>query len=281
MRTSMISILIIAVSCLSSCSNNGDVAKELVENFFIAATDSTACVKIKDIYPQFDSLGIAIKRDVLDINDAIQKKGDTIIVSGQNSYTGEDGIFKQDSVKFYIHKDKNGKFKIVNSEGLIITPTYLKDFVKQIDLKNSAKTDIEKNKLLSDLNGFYRSIYIDAYIELRAGVKVSYWDWETDYSNEPHGQAWIINNTNLTIRNIKYNVKYYDRNKQYISDDNGNACSKLSPGEKYRFTFYSTHVKGPSSANLSIDFADSNVDNIIASKQYTVADFNKYCKDNK
>ena len=92
MRTSLISILIIAASCLSSCSNNGDVAKELVENFFIAATDSTASVKIKDIYPQFDSLGIAIKRDVLDINDAIQKKGDTIIVSGQNSYTGEDGI---------------------------------------------------------------------------------------------------------------------------------------------------------------------------------------------
>ena len=173
MRTSLISILIIAASCLSSCSNNGDVAKELVENFFIAATDSTASVKIKDIYPQFDSLGIAIKRDVLDINEAIQKKGDTIIVSGQNSYTGEDGVFKQDSVKFYIHKDKNGKFKIVNSEGLIITPTYLKDLAKQIDLKNSAKTDIEKYKLISDLNGFYRSIYIDAYIELRAGVKVS------------------------------------------------------------------------------------------------------------
>ena len=279
MRLTALSTIIIGACCFTSCSNGGDAAKELVTNFFTAATDSTAGMKVKDIYPMYDSLHVEVKRDVLDFNDDIQKKGDTIIMSGQNSYTGTDGVFKQDSVKFYVAKNKDGNLTIVDSEGLIETPSYLKDFAKQIGLKNFAIQDLKKSKEISELAGFYQDKCFEAYIELRKGVKITYWDWETDYSNEPHGQAWIINNTGLTIYNVKYTVNYNDRNGGFISSDTGTACSKLSPGEKYRFTFYTSHVKNPSTANISLDFASSNVENIVASKGYTLKDFKKYCKE--
>lgn len=270
-------LLLISTGCMTSCISDATRAKELVTTFYSAATDSISGLKVIDYYPMFDSLHVSIKCDVLDLDDDVIEKNDTLIVSGQNSYTDTNGVFKQDSIKFYIAKDKLKEYKIVNSQGIILMPDYLKDFAKQIGLKKQNLKDLDQVKLNEMLQDFYSDKCIDAIFELYTGVKISYWDWKTDYSNEPQGQAWIINNTNITIKNIKYIVSYYDGSHNYISDDTGTACSKLSPGEKYRFTFYTSHVKSPSSANLKLDFASSNVDAIISSKGYTEEDFINYC----
>ena len=278
----LLHLLLIAVSIvgLLSCSSKKEEAKELVSAFFTAATDSASGLKTSDYYSTYDTLSIKLKSDVLDINDEVKSKGDTLIVEGQNSYTSENGVFTQDSIKFFIAKVKGKEgLQIINSAGLIKVPDFLKRFAKSLNVSLDGRTDFQLNDLLTKLNKFYSSKAFDAYMELFQGIQVTYWDWETDYSEEPHGQAWLKNNLDITITDIKYIVTYYDRNNNFISDDTGTACRSLKPGEKYRFSFYTSHVKYSSKANLKLDFTSANVENMLYSKRYSKADFVKFCKE--
>lgn len=278
----LLHILLIAVPIvgLLSCSSKKEEAKELVSAFFTAATDSTSGLKTSDYYSTYDILSIQLKSDVLDINDEVESKDDTLIVTGQNSYTSENGVFTQDSIKFFISKVKGKEgLQIISSIGLIKVPDFLEQFAKSLNVSLEGKKDFQLNDLLINLNKFYTSKAFDAYMELFKGVQITYWDWETDYSEEPHGQGWLKNNLDITISDIKYTVTYYDRNHNFISDDTGTACRSLKPGEKYRFSFYTSHVKYPSKANLKLDFTSANIDKILYSKRYTKADFDKFCKE--
>lgn len=246
---------------LMSCGSKSDKSKELVSDFFKAVSDTTYKVKASDVYPTFDSLHVAIKTDVLDLNDMVEEKNGEYQVSGVNNYTNERGVFKQDSVRFYIAYDEKAKdLRIVDSKGLVAMPEYLAEFSKYLGVTTKGMKDSKLSELASKLEDFYRSKGLDALIDLYAKVKISYWDWETSYSNEPHGQAWVVNNSDVTISNIKYIVSYYDSKDGFISDDTGTACSSLKPGEKYRFTFWTSHVKNPSRANLKLDFGSSNIE---------------------
>ena len=283
MRTPLsIITLFVGAGLIASCSSNSDVAKETVENFFVAATDSTSGHKPSEYYPTFDSLGVMVRCDVLDIADVNTKK-DTIVVSCMNSYTDIRGVFRQDSVKFYLRKSKKtNELQIINSAGLVSVEGEMKDFAESLGLlPNKSLKDMELTDLMSKVYSFYFSKSMEAYVELYSGVQIVSWDWETYYDGEPHGQAWIKNNTDVTIEDIKYIVRYSDSRGNFISEDTGTACNKLSPGEKYRFTFYTSHIKNPSTANLKLDFKSSSIERIIYSKGYTKADFYNFHKEKK
>ena len=275
-------ILFVGAGLILSCSSNSDVAKTTVENFFVAATDSTSGHKPSEYYPTFDSLGVMVRSDVLDIADVNTKK-DTMVVSCMNSYTDIRGVFRQDSVKFYLSKSKKtDELQIINSTGLVSVEGEMKDFAESLGLlPNKSLKDMELTELMSKVYSFYFSKSMEAYVELYSGVKITSWDWETYFDGEPHGQAWIKNNTDVTLEGIKYVVRYFDSRGNFISEDTGTACNKLSPGEKYRFTFYTSHIKYPSTANLKLDFKSSNIETIIYSKGYTKEDFYKFHNDNK
>ena len=283
MRTPLsIITLFVGAGLIASCSSNSDVAKETVEKFFVAATDSTSGHKPSEYYPTFDSLGVMVRCDVLDIADVNTKK-DTIVVSCMNSYTDIRGVFRQDSVKFYLSKSKKtNELQIINSAGLVSVEGEMKDFAESLGLlPNKSLKDMELTDLMSKVYSFYFSKSMEAYVELYSGVQITSWDWETYYDGEPHGQAWIKNNTDVTIEDIKYIVRYSDSRGNFISEDTGTACNKLSPGEKYRFTFYTSHIKNPSTANLKLDFKSSSIERIIYSKGYTKADFYNFHKEKK
>lgn len=261
---------------LMSCTNKSKKIEEVIKSFYIAATDSAKGIKATEYYPKFDSLHIKLRSDVVDFDDNMIKVNDTMIVSCQNNYTDERGILHQDSAKFYLTKDK-GHYQIVDSKGILQISNSLKNFGKRlVFLPLDKMRDQELAPLLSKLNDFYLSKYLDTYIELKNDVKILSWDWETYDDGEPYGEACFCNDTSLTLSDIMYTIKYFDRNGNVVSEDTGSACNELKPHEKYRFTFYSSHVINPSKANLSLDFNSSTIEQIVQSKNYTKEDFEKY-----
>lgn len=174
--------------CLMSCSSKSNKSKDLVSDFFKAVSDTTYKVKTSDVYPTFGSLHVEIKTDVLDLNDMVEENNGEYQVSVVNNYTNERGVFKQDCVKFYIAYDKKAKdLRIVDSKGLVTMPEYLTEFSKYLGVTTKGLKDSKLSELADKLDDFYRSKGLEALIDLYGKVKISYWDWEISYSNEPHG----------------------------------------------------------------------------------------------
>lgn len=96
--------IIVSLMILSSCSHKNE-AIELSRDFFTSLSDSTYGKPV-DFYPDYDSLGIEAKSDVVDIEESdILEKNDTIIVRCYNNYTNSEGTFKQDSC-YPVHYEK-------------------------------------------------------------------------------------------------------------------------------------------------------------------------------
>ena len=89
------SVFIISLMILSSCSHK-DEAIELSRDFFASLSDSTYG-KPNDFYPDYDSLGIEAKSDIVDIEASdVTEKNDTFTVRCYNNYTNSEGTFMQD-----------------------------------------------------------------------------------------------------------------------------------------------------------------------------------------
>ncbi|WP_300729919.1 hypothetical protein [uncultured Bacteroides sp.] len=267
--------IVIGLVGLTACRNDKENAKESVVSFFKAATDSAYSLSVKDLYPLFDSLRLDITSDVLDISDNIVKKNDTMMVACQNSYTDSYGVFKQDSLTFYLlPNSKTGKYYISNSQGLVKISSDMGIFAKTLglDIRSNMK-DLELAHLQFWLYQYYTEKAIEAYVDLMTGVVIKSWNWDTYYDGEPHGEAWIVNNTNQVVEGIEYVVKYFDYKGNLLTEDTGNACNRIQPGEKYRFTFYSSHVIEPSKANLKLNFKAASINNYVLSQEFTKEDF--------
>jgi hypothetical protein len=86
------SVFIISLMILSSCSHK-DEAIELSRDFFASLSDSTYG-KPNDFYPDYDSLGIEAKSDIVDIETSdVTEKNDTFTVRCYNNYTNSEGTF--------------------------------------------------------------------------------------------------------------------------------------------------------------------------------------------
>ncbi len=269
-------LLLLIVTSLISCTKKSKKAEEVIKSFYAAATNSLKGIKPMEYYPEFDSLHIKLKSDVINFGDKLIERNDTMIMTCQNNYTDEKGTFRQDSIRFYLIKGKR-HYQIVDSKGIIQIPESLKVFGKKIGVSALDKIrDVQLASLLSKLNDFYLSKFLDAYIELSRNVKILTWSWETDDDGEPSGEASFYNNSSIILSNIIYTIKYYNRNGNIISEDTGNACNELKPHEKCRFTFYSSNVINPAKASLTLDFDNSNIEQILQSMNYTKNDFEKY-----
>ena len=125
-----------------------------------------------------------------------------------------------------------------------------------------------------------RSMMWDKYIEVRAElatkVKIANWSWETSYSGDAHGEGRVVNNLDYSISGIKYHVTYYDRNGDFMAEDEGSISKTLYPGEKYNFTFWSSNAKNPHTANLRLDFPENMIIKIIKGMNYTGKEFKGY-----
>lgn len=277
------SAIVIMISMIALCScNHKDEAIQLSKDFFYALSDTTyGCPR--DFYPQYDSLNVDAKSDVVDIDESeVYEKRDTFEVHCFNNYTDEGGTFKQDSVILFITKDSTNLLKIVDSRGLIVVDKDTKGFGNAIGaFKKKNINDLKLAKTVDIVKSIMYDKYLDVSAELREKVKILNWSWETSYSGDAHGEGRIVNNLDYSISGIKYHVTYYDRRGDFMAEDDGSISKTLYPGEKYNFTFWSSNAKYPNTASLRLQFSDNTILAIMKSKQYTGKEYNEYIKTMK
>ena len=179
MRYVVFTLLITLV--LSSCSHKNE-AIELTRSFFTSLSDSTYGSPA-DFYPQYDSLQIEAKSDVVDIEESeITEKNDSIIVRCMNNYTDARGTFKQDSVVIFITKDKDSEWYIYNSQGLISIDKDIEWFGKKTRaLGKRTMYDLQLAEVLSNLYSLMREKYWEQYFQVQTLVEIHNWSWETSY----------------------------------------------------------------------------------------------------
>ncbi len=276
MRYVVFTLLITLV--LSSCSHKNE-AIELTRSFFTSLSDSTYGSPA-DFYPQYDSLQIEAKSDVVDIEESeITEKNDSIIVRCMNNYTDARGTFKQDSVVIFITKDKDSEWYIYNSQGLISIDKDIEWFGKKTGaLGKRTMYDLQLAEVLSNLYSLMREKYWEQYFELKTQVEILNWSWETSYDGTAHGEARINNKLPYSVSGIKYQITYYDRQNNYMTEDEGRVSKTLNPNEKYNFTFWSSNAKFPTKANLRLDFSDKTVYELMKEKLYTGKEFEEFTK---
>ena len=276
MRYVVFTLLITLV--LSSCSHKNE-AIELTRSFFTSLSDSTYGSPA-DFYPQYDSLQIEAKSDVVDIEESeITEKNDSIIVRCMNNYTDARGTFKQDSVVIFITKDKDSEWYIYNSQGLISIDKDIEWFGKKTGaLGKRTMYDLQLAEVLSNLYSLMREKYWEQYFELKTQVEILNWTWETSYDGTAHGEARINNKLPYSVSGIKYQITYYDRQNNYMTEDEGRVSKTLNPNEKYNFTFWSSNAKFPTKANLRLDFSDKTVYELMKEKPYTGKEFEEFTK---
>ena len=276
MRYVVFTLLITLV--LSSCSHKNE-AIELTRSFFTSLSDSTYGSPA-DFYPQYDSLQIEAKSDVVDIEESeITEKNDSITVRCMNNYTDAKGTFRQDSVVIFITKDKDSEWYIYNSQGLISIDKDIEWFGKKTGaLGKRTMYDLQLAEVLSNLYSLMREKYWEQYFELKTQVEILNWSWETSYDGTAHGEARINNKLPYSVSGIKYQITYYDRQNNYMTEDEGRVSKTLNPNEKYNFTFWSSNAKFPTKANLRLDFSDKTVYELMKEKLYTGKEFEEFTK---
>ena len=279
MRRFVFSLLTTIV--LSSCSHKNE-AIELTRSFFTSLSDSTYGSPT-DFYPQYDSLQIEAKSDVVDIEESyITEKNDSITVRCMNNYTDEKGTFRQDSVIIFITKDQDSEWYIYNSQGLITIDKDIEWFGKETGaFGKKPMNDLQLSVVLGKLYSLFRDKYWEQYFELKSQVEILDWSWETSYDGTAHGEARIKNKLPYSVSGIKYQVTYYDRQHNYMAEDDGSVSKTLNPEEKYNFTFWSSNAKYPSRARLTLEFSDRVVYDLLKAKYYTGTEFQEYIKKSK
>lgn len=263
----------------SSCSRHDEVIA-LSKGFFYSLAD-TLYANPRDYYPLYDSLKIAAKSDMVEIDESnIQDKGDTIIVKCLNSYTSIDGTFKQQDILLFFKTDNNKQLYICDSQGLIDLDKNIKKYgLATGALSNSPLNDTELSKRYEELQAMLFMEYVSTHLMLQEKVKIQKWSWDTSYySGEANGEARIVNNLDFPIDGIKYEVTYFDYQGNFMANDDGRISKTLYPGEKYNFTFWSSNAKYPSRARLELIFPEKLIEEIIINKEYTGNEYRDYIK---
>ena len=273
--------IVFSLMILSSCSHKNE-AIELSRDFFSSLSDSSYG-KPCDYYPEYDSLGIAAKSDIVDIDESdVTEKNDTIIVRCYNNYTNSEGTFKQDSVTLFITRNEEKQFYIYDSKGLIVMDKELEWFGTVTGAFGKKQpNDQILAKRIEQVRDMMWNKYIEVRAELATKVKISNWSWETSYSGDAHGEGRVVNNLDYSISGIKYHVNYYDRSGDIMAEDDGSISKTLYPGEKYNFTFWSSNAKYPRTASLRLEFPDNMVLKIIKGQTYTGNEYKEYVKSKK
>lgn len=277
MRKLYLFLVILLLS--SSCSRHDEVIA-LSKGFFYSLAD-TLYANPRDYYPLYDSLKIAAKSDMVEIDESnIQCKGDTIIVKCLNSYTSIDGTFKQKDILLFFRADKNKQFYICDSQGLIDLDKNVKQYgIATGALSNLPLNDTELSKRREELRQMLFSEYLSTHLMLLEKVKIQKWSWDTSYySGEANGEARVVNNLDFAVDGIKYRVTYYDYQGNFMANDDGRISKTLYPGEKYNFTFWSSNAKYPSRARLELVFPEKLIEEIIMNKEYSGNEYYDYIK---
>lgn len=271
---------ILSALLLTSCYNEIEDVDNYTRCFFASLSDSEYG-KPRDYYQDYDTLKIEAKSDGIDIGaNGIIKKGDEFEVHCMNNYTNDSGIFTQDSVILYIKRNKENQLFIDRTKGLVKINKDYKWFGYATGALSAYSdfSDRELTKRKVVIAAMMWNQYYHWKFLLPTKVKIINWSWKTSYNGEAHGEARIINNLDISISDIEYTVTYNDRWDNFMAKDDGSINKELAPGEKYDFTFWSSHAKYPRTANLKLEFSDKLIYKLIENDKYIGNEYEEFIK---
>lgn len=264
---------LLVVSC--NRDTTMEKAQETVQVFFESINNPD--LRTTDYYPRFDSLKIEVKSDAIDYLGG-KWIGDTIEYHCINNYSDSRGSFKQDTILFYLTNNGDSNYSIVNSIGLATINPSNKEFAYKIGaFKPTEVYDdsevVNRNNMVSMFIIFECMRISD---ELIKNVVIGNWRWDVSYYGSANGEAWVENNLPYTVNGVRYKVTYYDRNDNYMTEDDGIVCDKLHSGEKYSFSFWSSNAKYPKRAELELDFSDEFILNKVLYGDYSGYEYDAF-----
>lgn len=233
---STIALLLLA----SSCSDNEQEARKVVERFAEAAKENSDTASAKDCYPDFHKLAGDVKVGDFQINEIMEVKNDTFNVMCTNGYYDKNAHFVQDTVKLTVGKAKQGKIEILQSVGLFQLSKPLKKYGLITGKITRSTSDSELRDKYRELFTAFCSTLYSYENRLNNGIKINHWEWEVDFGT-PNGKATVTNTLPFDVYNIQYHITY-KHGATICGEDEGLALSKLRKGEKKTFQFYSSGV---------------------------------------
>lgn len=279
MKTNISVLRLIILSILFvSCDNSIEKVTMTIESFF-TALEQNDTTEIAELYPDYVEMDNVLHSDDYELEDLIKnKEGYTAII--QNNYITKYGEAKQQNIKLHLKKKDQGNYIIDSSQGIIdftgLKPVYLLG-TKIGAFTKADTTDILLYNKIKNTQEFYLWQKLKKYLVLSESVKITSWYWETSYSGYPNGKVYLKNNSDYVFHKLNYKITYYDSQTNIISTDEGVAVSnRFAPGEKQQFTFYSSHVVRPKTADIELVFDSELVENIVLSDIYTGSEYDHF-----
>jgi hypothetical protein len=204
-----------------------------------------------------------------------KENNNSVVVECQGSYYDENCVFVQKSLTFIVQKI-DGKYRIVDSKGLLSIPEELETFALRTGAVTPNSTDVEIDKVSDNLRAFFLIKYWTRSLEIDTAIEKESFSWEADYGT-PNGKCTIKNTLPFTVKDIKYKIKYY-RGNELIGSDDGTAAYELDAGSQKSFTFYSSGVNGyrAQTAVITFEVPDKYIVDWVLNDTYYGSEFAEY-----
>ncbi len=258
---------------LFSCNNDKKLAQKTVVDFFTAIKNENEEEMI-NIYPDFINIDTYYKSDTISIKD-IKLKNGLIEVIIENNYKNSFGRSFSQNIELYLKYDDSinkENLKIYDSKGI---RNYNEDDKYLFAIKTGCinkKTDITDqsiSKKLKIADELLMNYSIDLLLKLKKEVKIITWSWESGYGGSASGKGIVKNNSDFDIPSLKFIVKYFDKNENEITTDEGYVdYNMIASGSSKSFTFYTSYIGNASSASISTKFDDDMIMKYILQKSY-------------
>lgn len=270
--------------CIFDLSCQSDKIKKEAESktreFFVSLKNEDA-TGLKRLYPKFSKFDEYYKSDSGKIVSTIEANG-IITVTVDNRFTNKFGKLSQETISLYYKTDSLGRMILYDSKGL-------SDYNNNDDFNFGSKTgcidsrtDTTDQQIIKKLKKAKQVMLfkaLDLYLELKANIQVTSWNWESGYSGSASGQVIVHNSTTYSVPKLKYKITYKNQLGSTITSDDGYVTyGNLDAGESKSFTFYTSYVGGASKASIELIFDEEMIFRYLSKKDWTGNECEEYFK---
>ena len=258
MKLKTILLQFLALTLIISCDQAKIKKAEETLKTFETAYKSEDLATAVECFPEFCALeGSFRKIDELAIQTAEVKENDQVVITAKSNWKNPMGQLFSYDVTFYLNPiKKEGKDKYIISTTKNFTD-FSNSYVFMYALKKKptmiSANDQDKSKFVKE----NQEDYVNAVNHLRKYIKrhlkISNFTWSSGYySDYASGSAVVKNETGYTLPSVKYQVSYYDRKDNLITQDVGTVTyNNFTPGQMISFPFFTSAIGNAHQASVS------------------------------
>lgn len=275
MKTTILTLFLIAVLALTSCNGAAKKASEQCIKDFYAALKKDDSTAIKQVYENFDQLGGFYKSSKIEFKNFESLDDGIYDVEVLNHFTNIKGKKFSQTIHFLLKADKKNtdKMLIVDSKGLtgfaeekayqFAVNTGFIDKKADLSDQEIAKSIKKSEKLLE--------IYFKELNEsLRKEVVIENWGWQYGYvKTYADGHGRVVNRSKHDFSTIKFTLTFVDAAGNVTKTDEGYLVyATLKAGESSDFTTLTSDIGEATKAYIQLHFDTYELLEMIYAKKY-------------